>query len=165
MKEIKVEKVVLSMGVGESGEKIEKAFTLAERITGYKPIKTLATKKARTFKVRAGLPIGIKVTMRKEKGVEFLKKVLPAIDNKLKSSSFDNEGNFAFGIKEYLDIPDQKYDPKIGLFGLNVIVSLGRKGIRTKIRKIQKRKIPLKHRVSKEEAINFVKEKLGVNVV
>jgi large subunit ribosomal protein L5 len=165
MKNVRVEKVVLSMGIGESGEKLEKSFALAEKITEHKPVRTLATKKARTFKVRKGLPIGVKVTMRNERGVEFLKKILPAVDNKLKSSSFDNEGNFGFGIKEYLDIPGQKYDPKIGMFGLNVIVSLGRKGNRIKRRKIQKRKIPKKQRISKEEAINFVKEKLGIDVV
>ncbi len=108
MRQIRVGKVTLNIACGESGEKLERAFQLAQRLTGMTPAKTLASRRARTFRIRKGLPIGVKVTMRDQKGVEFLKKVLLAKENKISERAFDNEGNFAFGISEYLDIPGQK---------------------------------------------------------
>lgn len=165
MREIKVAKVVLNIGVGGAPEKVEKAYILAERMCGHKPLRTIATRRARTFRVRRNLPIGVKVTMRKQKGIEFLKKVMPAVDNQVKRSSFDDEGNFGFGIKEYLDIPGEKYDPKLGIIGMNVSVSLERPGYRIKRRKIDKSKICKSHRISQDEAVEFVKDNLGVKVI
>jgi large subunit ribosomal protein L5 len=164
MKGIKVGKVTLNIACGESGEKLERAFNLAQRLTGTTPVRTLATRRARTFRIRRGLPIGVKVTMRGQSGVDFLKKVLPAKENKISSKSFDNEGNFAFGISEYLDIPGQKYDPTIGMFGMNVIVSLERPGFRIKRRKLKKSRVGGAHRITKENAIEFITKELGMKV-
>ncbi len=165
MKEIRLGKVVVNIGLKESGEHVERAFTFLEKLTGRKPVKTLSTHKARTFRLRRGLPIGVKVTIRNNGALEFLKKVLPAIDNKVRESSFDNEGNFGFGIKEHLDIPGQKYDPKLGVFGLNVNASLTRRGFRVKVRKIRKSRIGAAHRISRKDAVNFVKTSLGLKVI
>ena len=164
MRAIKISKVTLSIALKESGEPVEKAYALTERLTGLKPIRTLATRRARTFRLRRGLPIGVKVTLRDKKSKDFLKNVLIAKDNKLKLNNFDNEGNFGFGVTEYLDVPGQKYDPKIGMLGFNVNVSLERPGFRIKRRKIQKRKLPSTHRILKEDAIEFVKKEIGVKI-
>ncbi|MFH1431774.1 MAG: 50S ribosomal protein L5 [archaeon] len=165
MSTIRVNKVTLSIATGESGESVEKAYTLAERLTGQKPVRTLATRKARTFRIRRGLPIGVKVTMRREKGIEFLKKIMKGIGNRLSSYNFDNNGNFSFGLKEYLSIPGQKYDPKLGMIGMNINISLERPGYRIKRRKIKKVKISKSHRITKDEAVDFTKEKLNIQVV
>ena len=165
MKEIKLGKVIVNIGLKDSGEHVERAFTFVEKLTGRKPIKTLSTQRARTFRLRKGLPIGVKVTIRNKEALEFLKKVLPAVENKVRASSFDNEGNFGFGIKEHLDIPGQKYDPKLGVFGLNVNAALVRRGFRIKMRKIRKSRIGQPQRITKTEAVEFVKNSLGLKVV
>lgn len=165
MKEIKLGKVVVNIGLKESGEQVERAYTFVEKLTGRKPIKTLSSQRARTFRLRKGLPIGVKVTLRNDEALQFLKKVLPAVENKVKASSFDNEGNFGFGIKEHLDIPGQKYDPKLGVFGLNVNAALVRSGFRIKTRKIRKSRVGAAQRISKIDAVDFVKNSLGLKVV
>ncbi|MBU4246088.1 MAG: 50S ribosomal protein L5 [Nanoarchaeota archaeon] len=165
MKEIKLGKVVVNIGLKESGEPVERAYIFVEKLTGKKPVKTISSQRARTFRLRKGLPIGVKVTLRDTEAIQFLKKVLPAVENKVRESSFDNEGNFGFGIKEHLDIPGQKYDPKLGVFGLNVNAALIRSGFRVKTRKIRKSHVGKAHRISKTEAVNFVKNSLGLKVV
>ncbi len=162
---INTSKVTLSISTGEPGESVEKAYTLAERLTSQKPVRTLATRKSRTFRIRRGLPTGVKVTMRKEKGIEFLKKILPGIGNRISPYNFDNNGNFSFGIKEYLTIPGQKYDPKLGMIGMNINITLERPGYRIKRRKIKKAKISKSHRITKEEAIDYAKNNLKIQVM
>jgi large subunit ribosomal protein L5 len=111
-----------------------------------------------------GRPIGVKVTLRKQEAVEFLKRAFAAIDNKLPASCFDNTGNFSFGIKEYIDIPGMKFDPDIGIFGMDVCVTLERPGYRVKRKKLKK-KIGKKHRITPDEAREWVKNTFGVEIV
>ena len=165
MKNMRIEKVTLSIATGGVPENVENAFQLAKRLTGCKPLKTLASRKARTFRMRRGLPIGVKVTMRCEKGAKFLNKVVEALDRKLTSKTFDGEGNFSFGLKEYLDIPGEKYDPKLGVIGMNINVTLGRPGFRIKRRKMKKSCVSPAHRIKKEEAIEFAKKELNISVI
>ncbi len=163
MREIYVEKVTLNICVGEPGERLENAKKLIERLSGAKAIYTKAKKKIAEFKIRPGLPIGVKVTLRGEKAVEILKRLFKAKDNEIPKEKFDDQGNFAFGIEEYTLIPGMKYDPKIGIIGLDVAVTLARKGYRVR-RKRLKSRIGKKHLISKEEAINFIQNTFGVVV-
>ncbi len=165
MRQIKIAKVVLNIGLGKNVDRLDAAKRLAEKLTGCKPIQTIASRRAKTFKVGRNRVIGVKVTMRGPEAVEFLKKLLIAKENILKSSSFDKEGNFNFGFNEYLEIPGIKYDPSIGILGFNVSVTLERPGFRIKRRKIQKKKLPMSHRLSKDESVEFVKNELGVEIV
>lgn len=165
MQNIRLGKVVINIGMKESGEAVERAYTFLEKLTGRKPVKTLSTQKARTFRMRCGLPIGVKVTLRGKNALEMLKKVLPAVENKVRESSFDNEGNFGFGIKEHLEIPGQKYDPKLGVFGLNVNAALVRPGFRVKLRKVRKSIVGKNQRIPKADAVDFVRNTLGIRVV
>ena len=103
--------------------------------------------------------------LKKTKAIEFLKKVLPVVDNKISKECFDERGNFSFGIKEHIEIPGVRYDPEIGIFGMDICVSLSRPGYRVKKRRIEKTKIGSKHLLTPEEAMVFVKEALGVEVV
>ncbi len=165
MREIRIGKLVLNIGTKDPVAEVEKAYRLLEKLTGKKPVKTKATRKARTFGIRRGLPIGVKVTLRGKDAEELAEKLLQAVDKKLRMSCFDNEGNVNFGIKEYLDIPGIKYDPSIGIFGMDVAIQLERPGFRVKRRKLRKTKVGRSHRIKREEAIQFMKEKFGVEVV
>jgi large subunit ribosomal protein L5 len=111
------------------------------------------------------MPIGCKVTLRGEAAVELLKRAFDAIEKRIPKMAFDDEGNFAFGIKEHIDIPGAGYDPEIGIFGMDVCVTLCRPGYRIKRRRRERRRVPSKHRVTREDAINFVTQKFGVQVV
>lgn len=163
MKEIRIEKVTLNMGAGEAGPKLEKCKKIMEVISGKKVVIT-KTKKRSTFMAK-NRPIGVKVTLRGDEAKRMLKKLLAAVENKIKDSQFDENGNFSFGIKEYIHIPDMKYDPEVGILGLDVCVTLERPGYRVKKRRIRPGKIGKHHRISKEEAIEWVKKNLGVQII
>jgi large subunit ribosomal protein L5 len=166
MRRIRIAKVVINIGVGEPGERLEKAEELLRRLTGVeKVVRTRAKKRIPKWGIRPGLPIGVKVTLRGQKAEEVLNRLLDAVERKIPESSFDDSGNFAFGIHEYIDIPGMKYDPKIGVFGMDVIVNLERPGYRVARRKYRRAKVGKAHRITKDEAIQFAKEHLGVEVI
>ncbi len=155
MREIKIEKIVLS--IGGTGVELEKGFKLLEKLSkGRKPAKIKATKRIPSFNVRPGLEVGTVVTLRKEKE-EILKGMLSAIDNILKKSQI-SENNFSFGIKEYIEIPGVEYDRDIGIIGLDVTIVFKRVGRRVKLKKAKKGKIPKKQIISKEEIIKFMED-------
>jgi len=158
MRTIKIEKISLNMGVGSPGDNLEKALKLLNKITNEKPVKTKSKKRIPTWGIRPNLEIGCKVTLRGKKAEDLLKRLLIARKNELGTSKFDNEGNFSFGVTEYISIPDVEYDASIGIIGFEVAVTLQRAGYRIKRRAIKKTKIPRKHRISKDEAIAFVKK-------
>src|SRR3989338_7442921 len=160
----KLEKVTLNISIGGEKHDVEKAQALLEKITSKKSITTKAKKRIPTWGLRKGLPIGAKVTLRRKEASEFLKKCLDANDNTLKEQNFDDHGNFAFGIKEYIDLPGTKYDPEIGLLGFDVCVTLNKWGYRNQKRKIQKSKIPQRHRLTKNEGIEFAKKHFSIGV-
>lgn len=159
-----LEKVTLNIGVGGGGEVLEKARELLEKICNQKAVITRAHVRNPSFKIKKGDALGVKVTLRKKIAEEVLTKSLETIDKTIKESSFDDYGNVAFGVKEYIDYPGMKYDPKIGMFGFDVCVKLAKKGVRVANRRIAAKKLPARQRVSKAEAIEFMVKKFGVNV-
>ena len=161
----RIEKVVVNLNVGKSGEPLEKASKVLKELTDQTPIKTKAKKTIRDFGIRQNEPIAAVVTLRKERAVDFLKKVLPVIENKISRSSFDKQGNFAFGLKEHIEIAGVKYDPDIGIFGMDICVSMGRPGYRVKKRRKAKAPVGSKHVLTPEEAVIFAKQTLGVEIV
>ncbi|MBW2988977.1 50S ribosomal protein L5 [Candidatus Woesearchaeota archaeon] len=164
MKEIRIEKVTLNIGAGKDQSKLEKGMLLLKMITGIDPVKTFTKKRIPGWGLRPGLPIGCKLTLRRKKAEEALIKLLDAKENKLSIKQFDKEGNIAFGINEYIDIQGVKYDPKIGIMGLEACVTFERPGFRIKRRRIMRKKIAPKNRIKKEEAIEFMKKKFNVEV-
>lgn len=160
MRRPRLDKVVINMGVGEAGQRLANAEKLLEEITHQKTVRTFAKKTA--FDVRKGSPIGCKVTLRNMAGEEFLKTSLEINKKTLNDSCFDNNGGFSFGIEEHTDFSGMKYDPNIGIFGMDVCVSMKRQGYRIKDRRIQKRKLKKNHRLTKEDTIAFIKEEYGV---
>ena len=161
----RIEKVVVNLSVGKSGEPLEKASKVLKELTNQTPVKKKAKKSIRDFGLRKGEAIACVVTLRKQAAIDFLKKVMPVVDNKFSRSSFDRQGNFAFGIKEHIEIAGVKYDPDVGIFGMDVCVSVNRPGNRVKIRRKHKAHIGSKHLLTPEESITFVKQTLGVEIV
>lgn len=163
MKRIEIEKITLNVGAGKEQKKLEKGVLLLKHITGINPVKTITHKRIPTWGLRPGLPIGCKITMRnKQKIKELLQKFLKAKDNALTESQFDESGNIAFGIHEYIDIPGVQYNPDVGIMGFQVCITLKRPGFRVRIRKIQKRRIKKNHRISKQDAIEFMKKEFNI---
>ena len=158
-----IEKMTLNVGVGEAGDKLEKAKVLLERISGTKVVTTASKKRIPTWGLRLGLPIGVKTTLRGQKAADLLKRILEAADNKVGKNQFDDEGNLSFGLKEYIHIPGVRYDPSLGIIGLDICVTLKRKGgFRTKRKAYKPGKIGKKHRITKEEAIEFFKNNFNI---
>jgi large subunit ribosomal protein L5 len=164
MKRIKVDKVVINIGVGRSGEPIDKAKNALLELTGQQPAVRGAKKTVRDFGIHKGEPIGVVVTLRREPAIDFLKRIISAKKSILKSSSFDDYGNISVGIHEHIDIPGTKYNPEIGIFGMDVNIALTRPGYRIAKKSRNSAKIGKTHRINREEAIEFFKQGYGVGV-
>jgi len=164
MRTIVLAKVTVHIGVGSSGEMLEKARKVLGEITGRKPCTKQAKQTIKDFGIRESEPIACLTTLRGEDAKAFLKRGLGAVGNTLRASSFDNRGNFAFGIKEHIEIPGTKYDPALGIVGMDVVGTLERPGYGIKRRRIRSSPIWKSHQITKEEAIKFVVEKFGVQI-
>jgi large subunit ribosomal protein L5 len=165
MREISIEKVTVNIGVGEPGERLDGAKDLLSRLAdGAKPVETHAKKRQPTFRLRKGMAIGTKMTLRGDPANAFLEKALAAKRKTLSTGNFDKQGSFSFGVAEYIDFPGAKYDPDTEMYGFDVCVSLVRPGKRVAHRKLRSAKIGKRHRISKEEAMDFVKERFSIKV-
>jgi len=162
----RIAKVTVNISVGAATERLGKAMKVLEEITGQKPVPRRARRTIKDFGIRKGENIAAKVTLRGEKAVEFLRKAFEAIGYKIKASSFDDYGNVSFGIAEHITIPGVKYDPEIGVFGMDVAITLERPGYRVLRRKrCRKKHIPRRHRVSREEAMLYLNKEFGVEII
>jgi large subunit ribosomal protein L5 len=164
MRAISVEKVTLNMGCGNDAKKMEKGMALLKQLTGVTPVKTKTSKRIAQWGLRPGLPIGVKVTLRGKEALKVLDRCIAAKERQMKKSMFDENGNISFGIKEYIDIPEAQYDPKIGIIGLQVTATLKRPGVRVRTRVTRPARIPKKHRIGRDEAIAFAAENFKVKV-
>ncbi len=165
MREIRIEKVVVNIGAGEGGDRLNKARTILKRITSAEPVLTKARKTIRELNVREREEIGTKVTLRGGAAETLLRGAFAAVNNTIKESSFDRAGNISFGISEYIFLPGVKYDPELGIFGLDVCLRLARPGLRVTRRKIRPGRVPRRHLVTPEEGAQFLRERFGVRVV
>jgi large subunit ribosomal protein L5 len=163
MRNIAISKVVINIGVGRSGEPVEKAKRALNVLTGQRPKVCGAKNTVRDFGIHKGEPIGAMVTLRRDKAVEFIKRVIAAKGNIVKASSFDDFGNLSIGIHEHIDIPGTRYDPEIGIFGMDVCMALSRPGYRISRRR-NKSSIGKNHRIKREDAIGFLKQSFGVEI-
>ena len=161
----RIEKVTINIGVGEAGERLKKAETVLQNITKHKPVQTLSKTTNKDWSIREQMPIGCKVTLRGKEAQEFLKDALSTRQNKMSDYSFDDQGNLAFGIPDHTTFKSQKYDPSIGIFGMDICITMQKPGYRIKRRRIAPGKIPSRHRVKKEETMKFFSEKFNVEVV
>ena len=128
----KLDKIVINMGIGEAKENakiLEAAMSDMELISGQKPIKTISKKSVANFKIREGMPIGCKVTLRGEKMYEFLDRLvnlaLPRVRDfrGISADAFDGRGNYSLGIKEQIIFPEIDYDKIEKLRGMNIAIT------------------------------------------
>jgi large subunit ribosomal protein L5 len=160
-----VEKVIVHMGVGESGQHLVNAEEILRAITGQEVVRCFAKRTLPAFSIKKSEPIGCKVTLRGPKAQQFLETALGIVDKTLVRSQFDSLGNVSFGIEEHTDFPGMRYDPNIGVFGMDITVVIKRPGERICKRRIATRKIPTNHRVTVEDAVSFLNESYGVEVM
>ena len=165
VRDLRIEKVVVNIGVGEAGERLSKACKVLEMVTGQKPVQTISKTVNRDLGIREGMPLGCKVTLRGETADSFLARALVIREYRVPVYSFDKEGNMSFGITDYTDFDGMKYDPEIGIFGMDVNVVLRRTGNRITQRALLRRRIPKHHRADRDEAIQFMKDNYKVKVV
>lgn len=159
-----VEKVIVHMGVGESGQHLVDAENILRAITGQEVVRCFAKRTLPAFSIKKSEPIGCKITLRGATAQEFLETAFGIIDRKVERYQFDSLGNVSFGIEEHTDFPGMKYDPKIGVFGMDVTVVIKRPGERVNKRRIAKHKIPTSHRLTVDDAVAFLNESYGVEV-
>jgi large subunit ribosomal protein L5 len=128
----KISKITLNMGVGEASQdkkKVQTAASEMEKIAGQKPVITKAKKSIAQFKLREGMPIGCKVTLRRERMFEFLDRLITVAMPRIRDfrglnpKSFDGRGNYAMGLKEQIIFPEVSYDQIDKVRGLDVIVT------------------------------------------
>ena len=160
-----VEKVIVHMGVGESGQHLVNAEEILRTITGQGVVRCFAKRTLPAFSIKKSEPIGCKVTLRGQKAQQFLEIALNIVDKTLVRSQFDSLGNVSFGIEEHTDFPGMRYDPNIGVFGMDITVVIKRPGERICKRRIATRKIPTNHRVTVEDAVAFLNDSYGVEVM
>ena len=164
MRDLVIGKVVVNITVGASGEPLNRAMTIMEGLTDQKPVMRRAKQTMRTWGVRRNEPIACMVTLRREKAEALLRKTFPAVGNRINPRSFDKQGNFAFGIREHIDIPGQRYDPNLGITGMDIMATVERPGYRVTRRRRIKSRMSQSHKVTQEESIEFIKRRFGVEV-
>jgi len=159
-----VSKVVVDICAG-GGEPLTRASTILEGLTGQAPVQSRARQTVRDFGIRRREPIAVRVTLRDDKAEQFLARALEAKENILLIKNWDDDGNFAFGISEHINIPDVKYDPQLGIQGMNITVCIERPGFRVKRRRRRRTKVPYRHRITPEESMVYIAQKFGVEIL
>jgi large subunit ribosomal protein L5 len=164
MRKIRVGKVVLNIGLGKSGEAIERGKKVLQQVTGQTPAQTRAKRSVRDFGIHKGEPIGVIVTVRGDETKQLMEKLLAAREKKLRESCFDGKGSVSFGIREHIEIPGIRYDPGIGILGMNVSILLERAGYSVARRNRRTSRVGKAQLVSKDEAMQYFKDNFGVSI-
>jgi large subunit ribosomal protein L5 len=165
MQEPRIAKIVVNICTGKSGEPLQKAMDVLQQITGQKACQRKAKRTVRDWGVRKGEPIACMVTLRGEKARAFLKRAIDAHGNRLRKSSFDAGGNFSFGIREHIQLPGVRYDPAIGIFGMDVCTTMEKSGYRVKRRRYLRARVGKAQLLTPEESLNYLKESFGIEIV
>ena len=165
MKKPRLKALIINTCVGESGPRYERSKEILRQITNREPVDKPAKQSIRGFNIRKGESIASVVTLRGEEAAKALRRFLYAYDYEVKASSFDQQGNFAFGIREHVDIEDAPFDPMLGTIGFNVVVKIERAGYRIKYRQRKRQSVPRKHLVTPEEAKEYLVTEFGVKII
>eukprot|EP00051_Salpingoeca_urceolata_P026157 m.476301 g.476301 ORF g.476301 m.476301 type:complete len:192 (+) comp20491_c0_seq1:75-650(+) len=150
MKDLSLIKLCVNCCVGESGDKLTRAAKVLEQLTGQQPVTSKARYTVRTFSIRRNEKIAVHCTVRGEKALEILERGLKVKEYELYHENFSQTGNFGFGVDEHIDL-GIKYDPSIGIHGMDFYVVMGRKGFRVSKRKQKRSRIGIRHKVTADE--------------
>merc|ERR1712235_163942 len=158
MRDLRIRKLCLNICVGESGGRLTRAAKVLEQLTGQAPVFSKARYTVRTFGIRRNEKISCHCTVRGPKAEEILERGLKVREYELRKDNFSNTGNFGFGIQEHIDL-GIKYDPSIGIYGLDFYVVLGRPGFSITQRRRRKSKIGLQHKLTETDTMKWFQAK------
>jgi len=154
MRRIAIDKLIVNICVGEHGDKLVRAAKVVEQLTGQTGVYGKARITIRQFNVRRNEEISVNTTVRGPKAFDILDRALKVKEYELEERNFSATGNFGFGIKEHIDL-GIRYDPGIGIYGMDIYVVLSRPGYRVNRRKRKNHRVGKAQRISKEESVKW----------